>query len=156
MRLKALVLVCIFYHGVLFWLRNDIRGVTTVARMLPIWIHKRYQHKHKTLDYNALERKLEKSKISKRKLAEKVGMSWPGFFRMLKNETMTVEILERIAEALKMSPCELLQELGANPSPTKSDQSKETVIDSIDQPELIKEIQGIRIALEKMALVNSK
>lgn len=105
------------------------------------------------MDYRELERLIVQKRVSKRKLAEKVGMSWAGFHSMMKNETMTVAMLERIAEALKLTPCELMEGVGMNNKPKSSQAAMASADLPIDQPELIKEIQGIRMALEKMATV---
>lgn len=104
------------------------------------------------MDYRELERLLVQKRISKRKLAEKVGMSWAGFHTMMKNETMSVAMLERIAHALKLTPCQLMEGVGMNQNaaPEKPDVAKGS--DTPDQPELIKELQGIRKALEKISM----
>lgn len=60
--------------------------------------------------YSNIESYLNKQGISKRKLAEEIGMSKNGFFSMFNNQTMTVEQLIKICEVLSISPCELFEE----------------------------------------------
>lgn len=66
------------------------------------------------MNYNKIRELVVDKRLSLRKLAMKVGMTQPGFMRMLKNESMTVETLERVAAALKVPISEFFEPGEAN------------------------------------------
>lgn len=56
------------------------------------------------MDYNKIRSLCVDKRISLRTLAARIEMSQPGFMRMLKNQTMSVETLEKVAAVLRVPP----------------------------------------------------
>src|SRR5690242_10012380 len=54
------------------------------------------------MDYNRLKDLLKERKISVKKLAELIGMSEAGLYQSMKNDTMTIKVLESISEILRV------------------------------------------------------
>jgi transcriptional regulator with XRE-family HTH domain len=56
------------------------------------------------MDYDFIKILCTRRGLSMNKLSHAIGFSEPGFYRMIKANTMKVEILERISEVLKVNP----------------------------------------------------
>jgi len=54
------------------------------------------------MDYNNVWSLINKAEKSKRSMAKIVGMSGQGFSKMMENKTMTIEVLEKIADHFKL------------------------------------------------------
>jgi transcriptional regulator with XRE-family HTH domain len=125
------------------------------ANNVSLWLHKSYQQLHNSMNYSDLKKRLDQSPLSQRAIAEKVGMSWPGFFRMVKNQTMSVDVLEKLANALKVDVCELLTD---QPAPVNVQDklveyqpAKRLEAPAKTETAIVDELKLIRQAIEKMA-----
>jgi len=75
------------------------------------------------LDYNKIKNLAASKRIPIKELARRCDLSEQGFHYMLKKQTMRVDTLERICEALEVSPFELFGSLDGsvdNPMATMS------------------------------------
>jgi len=78
------------------------------------------------MNYKKINDLLRRENISIPKLAERVGMSKRGLYASIRNETLSVSTLERIAEALNVSITEFLDEKsGLSQNDTPSDASSQ-------------------------------
>lgn len=61
------------------------------------------------MNYNKLKFIASQKKVPLSHLANDLGFTEPGFYSMIKNDTMKVKTLEKIAQLLDVSPCEFFE-----------------------------------------------
>ncbi len=90
------------------------------------------------MDYNRLEEKIQTSKIKRGKLAQMAGISENTISNILKNESTTIETLEKITRALGLKMTYWWDDITGRAAENKDPMLKEMIQDLLDDKKRLK------------------